>query len=370
MRTFVLIAAIFGCSFSYSQEDSLRSKDVDEIVIKVIRKKEIAYSDSRHYILDFQVGSTGTYLLLNRFRRYHLYALNNSMQPEIKIEIMFHPKALYQDCAGELYILSKDSMYQFEKQKNELLITNTYPISRYDVFLKNCVATNSEALIFKTLGYNNQSTQFYQKHKYNGMSSEIYRIQDSSTLRSVKETQQDLVNEEKRLLRTYGRNKNYRAPTWEDRTQEGLPQSDAIREIRNHLSRQQFFTDFIIKPYYNPLFVLDDTTYIFDHVNSKMVRLDNHRRELDKVEISYHNERKWKGEMHLDAGSGVFYSVQEVHGAQIFGLLAMDSIEIKKRTKLTKHAYPEKVIVFKGYAYYIYRQYCDDNLNKLFRQRL
>ncbi|MFT5777126.1 MAG: hypothetical protein ACI837_000057 [Crocinitomicaceae bacterium] len=370
MKGLIIIIVIFGGSFSYAQDDSLRSKEVDEVVVSVIRKKEVAYKDSRCYIMDFQVGLTGTFILLNRFRRYYLYSLNADMEPEIKMEIMFHPKSLYQDCEGFLYLMSKDSMYQFEKQEDELVIIKRYPRSKYELYFKNCLANNSEALMFKSMGNNNQTTQFYQKGKFDWVLNDVYRIEDSSLIRSVKDTQKEILKEEDRLRRNYARNEQNKAPTWENQTLEGLPQPDMIREVRNHLNRRQFYSEFVVRPYYNPLFVKDDTTYIFDHVNACLVRLDNRRQELDRVEISYHQERKWKGEMHLDAGSQLFYTVQEVHGAQIFGLLSMDSVNIRRRTKITRHAYPEKVIIFKGFAYYIYRQNVDDNLNKLFRQRL
>jgi hypothetical protein len=370
MKGISLIVVIFWHSFSYAQEDSLRSKEFDGVTVSVIRKKEVAYQDSRYYIMDFQVGLNGTFILLNRFRRYFLYELNASMEPVIKMEIMFHPKSLYQDCEGQLYVMSKDSMYQFETQKDSISFIKKYPRSKYELYFKNCLASNSDALLFNTLGNNNQTTQFYQKGKFDWVVKDVYRIEDSSLIRSVRDTREANEDEHDRLAQNYGRNPTNRAPTWEDRTQEGLAQPDAIREIRNHLNRQQFFNDFVIRPYYNPLFVKKDTTYIFDHVNNCLVRLNSAREQLDKVDIYYHEEQKWKGEMHLDMGSELFYTVQEIHGAQIFGLLSMDSVSIQRRTKITKHAYPEKVIIYRGFAYYIYRQNVDDNLNKLFRQRL
>ena len=108
----------------------------------------------------------------------------------------------------------------------------------------------------------------------------------------------------------------------------------------------------------------------FDHVNGYMVRLNMNTDILEKQGIDYHNAKKWKGEMHLDKVQEKFYSVEEIHGAQVFGLISKNSRNVIKRTKITKHAYPEKIIVHNGYAYYVYRQNFDDNLNKLFRQKL
>ena len=100
------------------------------------------------------------------------------------------------------------------------------------------------------------------------------------------------------------------------------------------------------------------------------MRLNKQREVLDKHSVNYHNERHWKGEMQLDSERNIFYTVEEKHGAQIFGRLSLASGEIIWKTKITKHAYPGKVIVYDGYAYYVYRQFVDDNLNKLLRQKI
>ena len=58
------------------------------------------------------------------------------------------------------------------------------------------------------------------------------------------------------------------------------------------------------------------------------------------------------------------------NGAQNLIGLALTEDEQDFGVKITKHAYPEKVVVRNGFVYYAYKPNYDANLNKLYRQKL
>ena len=367
---FLLAGTLYGQDTISPMDSTVRLKEIGDVFVSAKSKKEIAYKDSRYYIMDFHIDSNGTFLLLNRFSMYFVYLLNSDMEPIVKKNVSFHPKKLFSDCTGELHVLSKDSMYRIEKSGDSLQFSERRSIDRYTYYFRDCVGSNDLGLIFKSVKNHQQTTDFYQIEYVSRFTQDVYVIEDSSLIRSARETTEELRKEEARLRRKYSRDVNQRAPTWEDRTQEGHPQIDRSTEIKRYMDRRQFYGHFAIRPYYNPLFVRDDTTFIFDHVNGEMVRLNRNREVLWKDSINYHNESRWKGEMQLDQKRDIFYSVEERHGAQIYGRLSTKSGNIIRKTKITRHAYPEKVIVYNGYAYYAYRQSFEDNLDKLFRQKL
>lgn len=371
MKTLLTIVLILLGGYLYSQNDSLRVQEIQAVSVSAIPKKEIAYKDRRHYIMDFHIDSNGIFLLLKRFKQYYVYELNSRMKPVEKKLLTFHPKSMFCDCTGQLYVLSKEHMYPLQKKEKSIVFGRRRPIELLEYTLKNCVASTSEAKIYKHVRNFNQTTEFYQTGTYDGITRDIYVIEDSSLLRSVREAREEIDRENERLRRKYNRDQVYQqAPTWEDQTSTGQLRRDQVHEIRNHMLRRQLFGKFVARPTYNPLFVKRDTFYVFDHVNGYRVRIDKDTSVIDKMPLSHHTTKKWKGEMHLDNARGRFYSVEERNGAQIFGLLSRDSKRVIRRTKITRHAYPRKVIVYQGYAYYTYREYFDDNLNKLFRQKL
>ena len=369
MKLASTLAVVLLSFLAYSQKDSIKVQEIEEVTISAIPRKEIAFKSPRHFIMDFHIDSTGTFLLLKRFKKYYIRTLNYLLQEEFEMELVFHPKSLFMDCMGTLHVLSKNFMYELKKENDKLSLGKRYPI-RYHEYIKDCVATNDQGLIFKIDRYNNQSTEYYQVAHTDSSVFDIYTVENRELKRSMRETQKEIRREEERLRRKYDGSVNQRSQTWEEQTRTRDPRNGAGVEIRAHLDNKRFYNTFILRPYYNPLFVRNDTTYVFDHINGKMIRISEKRNILNTCQIDYQHEKKWKGEMHLDIVRGNFYSIQEKHGAQIFGLIAMDSVNIIRRSKLTRHPYPKKVIVYNGFAYYVYKEYVNDNLNKLFRQRL
>lgn len=370
MRSSLTILLICIATTLFSQSDSLREQKFQDVFIYASGKKEIAYKNSRYYITDFHIDNSGTYVLLKRFGEYFLYSLDYMMEPEIEMPINFHPKGLFADCMGRLHIMTKDSLLMVKKIDNELKITERESIDKYTYYYKDCKASTSEALVFQSDRNYSQVTEYYQIGKFSKMTSELYRIADSTNLKSIKDTQDEFDQENDRLARKYGQDQFKGARYYEDQERLNTSNQSTSQEIRSYLDRKQFFLNVAIRPKYNPVFVKNDTIFIFDHLNDERVQIDKRASILDKDTIQYHYDNKWKGELHLDEERDRFYSVREIHGAQIFCLLSDDGKKIVKESKITRHPYPEKVIVYNGYAYYVYRQHYDDNLNKLFRQKL
>ena len=137
MKTVLVILLIVASHIGFAQtDDSLRVQEIEEIAIITKSRKEVAYKNSRYYIMDFHIDSNGTFVLLNRFREYYVYSLDDDMKPIDKMLVPFHPKHLFSDCVGGLHILSKDSMYELKHQEG-LQIGERHPIARYDYYFKD-----------------------------------------------------------------------------------------------------------------------------------------------------------------------------------------------------------------------------------------
>ncbi|MFT6245792.1 MAG: hypothetical protein ACJA0U_000555 [Salibacteraceae bacterium] len=348
MKT-TLLALVYFLTFLSFGQDSLRSQKVDEVSVSHTMKKEIAFKDSKYFIIDFHIGVKGSFLLLNRFKKYYLYSLNYKMELEHQIELKFKPVSLFRDCLGFVHVMSKDSMYQIEKFGYQVVLYERNPISLYLKFFKNCIGQNDSIVIFeRTVNYG-KTQLFYGVRVKEKKRYMLYRAEDSLLVRSVLD--------EKRRIRT---------------PRQGTPtlNEDVLKAEREHAQRAQFFQQIVSLPDYNPLFVKNDTTYIFDHLKGELTLMTDTGSVLKSIPIDYHQSENWNKKVHLDENRGRFYSVDEKNGAQIFCRLNPETFDIDKSTKVYKHAYPKKVIVFNGFAYYTYKENVDDNLNKLFRQRI
>lgn len=352
MKKLILLAIILMPLAIYCQIDTT-VQQVKEVSVNYTKKKEVAFEDEKYFIIDFHIDSNATFLLVSNRRNYFIYSLNSLMQTEHKLKLKFHPKSLYLDCLGNTHIIARDSMYQLEKINNQGVITHRNSIMLYHRYFKDCVADNDSFVIFKTHQNYNQSLSYYGLAKDKHLRQEVYRIEDSLLVKSA--------NEEARKIR-------------EERGSSGSHtgeiQKEQIREMREKEQRAMFFEHIVKRKKYHPLFVHEDTTYIFDHLNNECIQLNASNEILKRIPIEHHEHRNWHKRVQFDQIRHNFYSVEIKHGAEIMVRLDKSSLKPTQKTKITKHPYPRKVLIYNGFAYYTYKPNYDANLNKLYRQRL
>ena len=338
---------------SLSQEDSL-ILDLDEVTFSF--QKEIAYTDADFFITDFYVGERGCFVLLKRFSKYRVYSLDENMQPTGMLTIDFKAKRLkfFEDCLGFVHLMSQDSLYQLEVINDyDLVIWEANPMSVYYRYFRNCAGSNKEGMITKRKLNFGQTMAYYQQRKQERTYKRIYTVEDSLERRSLERQFVDLPD----------------AGLFEA-VHGAEIDSTMLRRARSAYQSSHFFYRHVVKPIYNPLFVKKDTTYIFDHVNDKVVILCDTGRVVRQIPIDYHHAKHWEEAVLLDKDQLRFYTMEEKGGVQTYCMLSSQKFEVIKRSQITEHAYPEKVIIYKGYAYYLYKSDLEDNLNKLFRQRM
>lgn len=354
IHSLILFSSFFSF-YAQSQinEDTLGKAYTDEIIIKgtAHKEKEIVYENSKYYILDYNINDEGTFLLVNNLRKYYVYSMDSNMNVESQILLSFHPKSLFEDCLGHVHIMSEDSMYQVVKLQNDLVIYDRTSIALYYTFYRRCIAHNDIGLVFKAYSNLNQSLVYSQTNNVTHQVKTIYSVEDSTLIRSVRDTRN-------RIAGMAGGNVM------------GEVSIDQMKEIRKKEQDINFFNQIVTKPDYHPLFVLNDTTYIFDHLNEKVVLFSDTISKLASYPVSYQKSKNWKKEMYLDKESHNFYAINQVNGIYIFELLDLPSSKINKETAVSKQIFPRKVSVHNGYVYYLYKEDMEANLNKLYRYKL
>jgi len=346
------LTLFFGASFA--QEDSIRTLELDEVTFSFT--KEIAYGDREFFITDFYVGDRGRFVLMKRFSKYRVYALNDDMLPTAQLDIPFKTKRLkfYEDCLGFLHLLAPDSLHQLEVLgEDNLVIWESNPISVYHRYFKNCIASNDEGMITQKRVNFNQTTAYYQQLQSQKTTKRIYTVEDSSERQFLERQYADL-KDVGLLEAVHG---------------DGLD-SALVARSRDGVQQSNFFFRHVVKPIYNPLFVVHDTTYIFDHVNDRVVLLCDTGSFIRDIPIDYHYTLNWEEKVLFDQRQERFYTMTEKGGVQTYCMLSSSDFRVIRTADITEHAYPEKVIIYNGYAYYLYKVDLEDNLNKLFRQRM
>ena len=351
MKYIALLIFIHISSIALCQEDSVKVIELDEVRISF--DKEIAYSDGRYFITDFHVGQRGRFLLMKRFSKYIIYSLDERMNPKSELELDFKATKLFSDCLGYLHVLARDSIHQLELIDDSLVIWQSSPIRFYNVYLKNCVGSNSAGMIYEKYKNYNQTVAYYQNLEKEQTRKRIYTVEDSVALRSTVEQAREIQG----------------AAYFENLRGEEID-SALLQKSRDAFNNTQFFFKHVVRPIYNPLHVRKDTTHIFDHVNHRVVQLSDTGRFIAAIPINYHLNKQWEERILMDKLQQRFFTAEVKRGVHTYCSLSSKHFRIINRTRIDEHPHLEKVIVYGGYMYYLYKEDLEDNLNKLFRQRL
>ena len=178
MRISCFIISLLWSVALLAQNDSIREKIFDPLIIDAKQKKEVVYADERYYIIDFDISKNGKCLLVNRFNEYFLYPLNNDFQVYSKCRLHFKPQRLYWDCMGFVHVFSRDSMYQVSYDHlGNISLSHANSIKVYYSLLRNCVASNSRGLIFRQ--FIKGGIHYYLIPNFGESSFEIYSVVDS-----------------------------------------------------------------------------------------------------------------------------------------------------------------------------------------------
>lgn len=145
--------------------------------------------------------------------------------------------------------------------------------------------------------------------------------------------------------------------------------ADDLRRIRNTQDHAAFFKNIKNHGQYHPLFVWNDSIYIFDHLRNVEVVLNENGSEMDRIPLSDTLCLLWDGKIYMDEFTGDFYAENKRNGVYTLMRISEDG-GIERAIPITEHIFPENILVYHNYVFFTGKDNVDDNLNKLYKQRL
>ncbi len=126
------------------------------------------------------------------------------------------------------------------------------------------------------------------------------------------------------------------------------------------------------EPLYAPLFASQDQVYIFDHYRDVLYRVDQNAVIQDSIPISYHKEREsrfWQEQIIFDPIQERCFAVYERLGNAYLKQINLETGALGEAIQLT-YRYPERINVYNGEVYYLYRPFESPQKKFLYREVL
>ncbi len=314
---------------------------------------EIVYKQPLTSVLDYELLDTSVVLLVKERRDYEIRWMN--MQNEMLIQKGFKrvkPKSLIKDCMGNIHIKSVDSVYQLAFSTEDIELVNVVPEQLYQQVLQACVLETDAAMVLKEYGPHNQSVLYSMYSKTKRKKEYLHRVRDEQS-----EYFAATQLQENSRLRSMGA----------DKLGETKQQVHAGRDLFESIS---FYKSILSKPVYHPLFEMNDSLVLFDHLNEVGRVFSMQGMEMRTFPLKHQKLIGWNNQIHQDLVTGDFYAECVINGITSLHQIDAKNGNIVKKMELEENTFVKELKVKNKVAYYLFRKPYDFEFQHLYRQRL
>ncbi|PJC62920.1 MAG: hypothetical protein CO022_01935 [Flavobacteriales bacterium CG_4_9_14_0_2_um_filter_32_27] len=314
-------------------------------------KIELLYNEPFVTILDYQFYENKLLLLSKTSRSTTLKLVGFNGKELAKIIAPKNSTYLHKDCFGNIHLLSTDSAFQILVESQNLEIIYSVSIQTFNLHLKPCVSNIKNTFIFKQEDIKNQAILYYyvdeSKRKYPlkeiiDSLGQVYALQRANSIKKIQNPAVSKMSENK----------------------------ISIYEARS-LSQNIAYLDILLKNLIeNPLFVINNSVYIFDHTDNTCFIFDENYSYIRNFLLNYQYQKGWDKKLIVDSDLGDVYAKFMKEGLCYLNKINLSNGELIISYKLEKHIYPLNIKVKNGIAYYLYEDLFNHGQMSLFKQGL
>lgn len=293
-------------------------------------------------VLDYDFYGDNILLITykNHLSKSKLILLDHSLDTLSKIDIPEEPTGLFKDCLGYDHIVCESSIYQIDNDSSGLKLLPAEPIQSFEKILYPCVAEDSLNLYFSqkygsvpvggtnfhSFNSANNIINYTCINKFTKKKSNLASIADEEM---VKKRQEEVEYEQRKLaagMYTHG-----------------SPEQDRL-----------FFETVMISDVYAPLYKINNSIYIFDYVNSHILRYSSEGKLTQEIDINFHHEKHWKHQMFIDEKSGKAFAMFDGGGITELKEINLNNGKIDNSYKIP-FVFVKDIKVRDNYIYFIYK---------------
>lgn len=337
-----------------------KETQLDEVTVNADSKFWV-YPRKQANVLDFKVEKDGNIILCcSDEHNYYLRHLNEMGDKVYETTIRKHPKSIRQDCGGKFHLVYNDSIYETSIIGQSVGIFSPIPYYKAIGLLDNCSYSDDTSIVIRTYMNQKQYLEYQLITKKNRHSKTLYVSEDRQKSRQLKDYQRENKQTVSDILR-------------ESNADHGdkLSNDDYyLKRARDRWSTHQFYDLILLKPIYAPLFELNDSLIIFDHMNDSAVVFTKAGRRVRSFPISYQYFRGWKSELIPNIEKTSIYARFERDGITSLRKINLINGKVEEVVQIKDHIYPEHIQIREDFIYYVYKDYLDLSMHYIFKQHL
>jgi hypothetical protein len=334
----------------------LRAERIQEEKEVVLRpnKPDTVYASTTYSVADFELDAKGALLLLTYEKNLQKDAQLQVVKDQYTAAILSIPEraqSLKRDFRGNIHVLTAESVFGVEAVDSNYALVNI-PKDYFFKYLVPIVDSSQTRMFYSSY------SDIYPAFEYGSVD------QLDATYRTLVEIKDDLMME---LYRSEYKWVDVRTKLWAKNLEN---QTGLDAEI--YVGARYFTQSLYYEPVYAPLFLVQDTIYIFDYPKDLLRVYLTDGTPVRTVPIFHHYQAKQSGfqkNLQQDRQTGKIYAVFEQQGYCYVGLLDLQTGVVTQKVKLA-FRYVEKVRVHNNEVYFIYRPFESTQKKFLYKQKL
>lgn len=332
----------------------LKAKEirVDDVVISDGLQRVL--EDEKLYLFDYAFSQDELFILLyDKKRKQPILALIDENDSIIATDPgPERPTELVKDCLGNVHMLSKNYACQVFSVDGDIgMFVDS--LKEYKKYVEPCIGRIDEYYYYDFYRFNNQMLDYYA---YNGDSKDgdfFSHIRDEERMHQLLDPSEDNI---------------YRAVAQTE--EQFLAITPSMWKKLGKVNHEfQFYQMAFFHPVHAPLQVVEDSIFVFDHVNGLMREYHRNGEEGKKIPISYHKRPKWDRFITTDEIRGEAYTSYTRNGVITLAEIDLNTGEILKEHELPRQ-FAKEVTVRDGVVYFLYQERNYDDVNRLYRLRI
>ena len=330
----------------------LRIQRTPDVIVKPNRPDTV-FASKIYHVADFELGAKGELFLLTYEKNLLKDAQLQFIWKDTNLLLQQIPEralALRRDFRGNIHVETATSMYGLARQDSALVL-GSIPKDYFYKYLAPIVDTSL-------------TKQFYSSYIdiYPAFEYATVDVLDS-TYKAILHIQDDLMME---LYRSEYKWVDVRTKLWAKNLEH---QTGIDAEI--YVGANVFTQSLYYEPVYAPLFLAQDTLYIFDYPKDMLRVFSIDGKLLRSIPIFHHYHSRqtgFKKNLQQDRKTGQIYTLYEQEGHAYVGLVDLRTGMVTQKVKLA-FRYVEKIRIYDNEIYYIYRPFESTQKKFLYKQK-